>query len=689
MNFDFMCPNLSKNNMAEISGTRITKFAKANDNSQGADRFFEKLNMLLGNEKAEFSTGKKISDYGSKKACQSDDEHASAFQSLMDSLAENMKNTKGKDFIDELKSYLSLSGIPDNQLKEIKVNDQSINALEKLLVNAGFDKNDINDMVTQLQLKSEDGKVCLDDLFKSLPKLKNGNYSFKKEDKKKNDDSFAISSLPFLNSIMTQLGIPDDLSGKIIKDAQEDGSGINLDTLIDGLQKLSKKSFISGVDFKTDSDNKSFNRMLEQMGFSKTGSGTAKNITKKDQFTLNDFLAGLEQMRNDHKGVIEQNPELKSDYKTMENADDLSGIFMSGSETGDKGTGKFIAKNITGKDQFTLNDFLAGLEQMRNDHRGVMKQNSASKFDHKTMEKPDDLLDTFMSGLETGETGAGKSVIAGKSMINKSKTKDKLSDSFNVMGFSKDTKTNFSLNLNQGVDKNSFDGNPLASNVTDSTPELEKMLDKVASLVNSDQVNHNSLDGAKRNGEILFDKTDRTSITRVIEPGNTSGGAFRESGLTNRNFASIKGGASSGTLPSYVTNQVVRGLVRAVYRGDNELKLQLKPPELGRMVMKIDNLGDSLKVSIVTENHTARDIIASHENNLKAALAGSGFSIETFDVSTGSNFSQFMGNTGNHSGSGSGHKRQPESTVEISEEIMKQGISAGDFLNDGTLHFVA
>ncbi len=620
MIFDFMSPNfLSQNNMAAISGKSGMDVVKVNDNSQGINKFSEKLSKLLDNRK---TGGNSDIAATCNKTCGKKPE--SDFEKLMDSLAKKIKNAKGNDFINYLKAYLVLSG---NKSEGINLNGQSLKDFEKLLLKAGFDKSKIDDLIKQLQLKSKDGKVNLADLFKGLSKFKNVDFKSGKEDKnvhrksgkedKKDDPSLlAISALPFLESIMSSLGIPKDLSVKIITDAKKEGKGITLDTLIDGLQKLSKKSFLSGMDFKIDSNNKNFTEILKQMGFPIVKSGTAGDMTGKKQFSLKDFLAGLEQMRKTHGKKGQLNSELDTEHNTENNT--------------------------------------AGNE--------------------------DDLLDTFMAGLAKGKNGSKKF------MVNKDKAKEKALSLLKLQGFSKGKESVFSLQMDQTLNANQF-----TSNGTDNDPELAKLLDKVADLLNADPIDHHSPDVSKKNQGIMLDKTDQTSLIKVLDPENASGGAFGESGLAGKNFTSSGPKLSGTTLPSYVTNQVVRSLVRSVYRGDNELRLQLKPPELGRIVMKIDNLGDSLKVSIVTENHAAKDIIASHENSLKAALAGSGISIETFDVSMGSNFSQSMADTGNNSGAGtgSGNKRRSEPTLDISDDIMNNTINNDNFFNDGVLHFVA
>ncbi len=142
----------------------------------------------------------------------------------------------------------------------------------------------------------------------------------------------------------------------------------------------------------------------------------------------------------------------------------------------------------------------------------------------------------------------------------------------------------------------------------------------------------------------------------AIDASGGAGGEFRQMAMDSRGQGVANGGSTRTVLPSHVTGQVGASLARAVSQGDTEIKLQLKPPELGRIIMTIDNLGTSLKVSVITESHGAKEILAAHANELKAALASSGISIGSFDVAMGSDFSQSMADA-RHQSKGSGSRR--------------------------------
>jgi flagellar hook-length control protein FliK len=148
--------------------------------------------------------------------------------------------------------------------------------------------------------------------------------------------------------------------------------------------------------------------------------------------------------------------------------------------------------------------------------------------------------------------------------------------------------------------------------------------------------------------------------------------------------------AALRNLPTYVTQQVSRGVVRAINQGESTLKIQLKPPELGRLVMTIDNNGNSMKVSIMTENHAAKDILISHMGELKTTLANAGISLDQFDVDMNSNFKQSMADAGNQSGRFN-HKgrNRGKKLIDPIQADSTLSVPVTMDIQDGSYHFVA
>ena len=161
-------------------------------------------------------------------------------------------------------------------------------------------------------------------------------------------------------------------------------------------------------------------------------------------------------------------------------------------------------------------------------------------------------------------------------------------------------------------------------------------------------------------------------------------------GKTDSLGAALKAKATARTMPAYVMNQVEKSIVRAVNQGENTLKLQLKPAELGRLLLTIDHVGDSMKVSITTENHVAKDILAAHVNELKTVLAAAGISLDEFDVDMSSDFRQSMADTKNQSGNSNRKNKNTDKNLFDSQNM--EGLSAGTLagtIQDGSYHFVA
>jgi flagellar hook-length control protein FliK len=103
------------------------------------------------------------------------------------------------------------------------------------------------------------------------------------------------------------------------------------------------------------------------------------------------------------------------------------------------------------------------------------------------------------------------------------------------------------------------------------------------------------------------------------------------------------------TLPAYVMNQVGRQILRSLQRGNPEIWLQLKPPHLGRLQMRIDGSGDGMRVHIVTEHRGTQEMLLSHANELKSALAEQGVKLVKVDIQFDQSFEQSMAHSGQDS----------------------------------------
>ncbi len=89
----------------------------------------------------------------------------------------------------------------------------------------------------------------------------------------------------------------------------------------------------------------------------------------------------------------------------------------------------------------------------------------------------------------------------------------------------------------------------------------------------------------------------------------------------------------SGTADSVEETPFAR-LVRSIRIGEriSSARLQLHPPELGRMRVDVRLTGDQLALDVRTETQAARDLVAQRAGELKLALEQHGIWVHRFDV---------------------------------------------------------
>ena len=98
------------------------------------------------------------------------------------------------------------------------------------------------------------------------------------------------------------------------------------------------------------------------------------------------------------------------------------------------------------------------------------------------------------------------------------------------------------------------------------------------------------------------------------------------------------------TIPQYVVHQVGRRLGMALKRGENHVRLQLKPPHLGSIQLDLAMKGNEVRIAMVAENQYVKDLMISHVNELKDALGGQGVELQKIDVEINQGFQHSMAN---------------------------------------------
>lgn len=95
-------------------------------------------------------------------------------------------------------------------------------------------------------------------------------------------------------------------------------------------------------------------------------------------------------------------------------------------------------------------------------------------------------------------------------------------------------------------------------------------------------------------------------------------------------------------LPTYLVDQVGRQLSRALLKGDRVIRLRLKPPELGAVKIEMDLKDNVLKLVMIAENSTVKELLLSNIHELRNVLAEQGVKIEGLDVQVGHDFNHSL-----------------------------------------------
>lgn len=92
-----------------------------------------------------------------------------------------------------------------------------------------------------------------------------------------------------------------------------------------------------------------------------------------------------------------------------------------------------------------------------------------------------------------------------------------------------------------------------------------------------------------------------------------------------------------GPLPSAVMDQVGKEIASFLQRGERVFTLQLKPPELGMVNIEMDVKENVLKMIVVAETSSAKDMLQANYVDLRRTLEGFGVRVESFDVQMSQN----------------------------------------------------
>jgi flagellar hook-length control protein FliK len=511
-------------------------------------------------------------------------------------LSEKLSLEDGLGFVLALKNmFLMLS---KGDLKNISIDADGLDALKKMLLDAGFMESEVNELMAGLSEELENKSLTMDDFldkFFDLPLEENN------ETDPSQENFLEISANPFLESILNSLGISRESIQDILSEADMGEKGISLDVIIEELQTLQEQSFYTQNHFQTREGDENFKMLLKQLDLEQSDSNALS-------LTLDEFVSALEKLSK--KMAQQQAPaEVPTDK-----------------------TPKIVAN-----------------------------------------EKPLDLLSALFKGLEF----KNKAIETQTFEFSYEQIKDQFKNEVfvpakNGLFVSEESKTNKTVKHAADI-------------------KLENAFKEMESLPGEKKVGIVEMSDQLKDGK-KFLKQLKSGTGKHSDQNQIFASDTKINEMQSNIDSIIKTKAALKNLPTHVTHQVSKSLVRAINQGENILKIQLSPPELGRLVMTIDNTGDSMKVSVMTENLTAKEILISNVNELRTVLSNSGVNLEQVEVDMSSDFKQSMADARNQAGNFGKRNRNREklSIDPANNEERSDIINLLDAVNQGkSLHFVA
>jgi flagellar hook-length control protein FliK len=292
---------------------------------------------------------------------------------------------------------------------------------------------------------------------------------------------------------------------------------------------------------------------------------------------------------------------------------------------------KMLGIDMPGKaesGQITLKDFIASLEQMAGGPDGPHKLSPEMQT---TMEQI--LAKVVVPGEET-KTAVSKPLVANPELAD-----------FNSQAKTK--KDAESVEQEERLSAIKPGGRPGgAENLTDFADEKGRLnadsrpsdlkhvnADRAADLVSEFKGGRGSKPGINTESVNTQSQTSATNINPQMAAAVITD-AVNSAGHNEKPFQDF--------LPTYLVDQVGRQLSRALLRGDRVIRLRLKPPELGSVKIEMDMKEGVLRLEMIAENITVKELLLSNVHELRNALAEQGVKIEGLDVQVGHDFNHSL-----------------------------------------------
>jgi hypothetical protein len=156
---------------------------------------------------------------------------------------------------------------------------------------------------------------------------------------------------------------------------------------------------------------------------------------------------------------------------------------------------------------------------------------------------------------------------------------------------------------------------------------------EISSITRTRDTNLTLKMGGKEEGHIIKSETGKMDVPCNI-------GSSTSSDIINN--VKQQPGSARNLLPAYLINQVGKQISRSILRGERVVRLQLKPPELGTVKIEMNIKDNILKLGMIAENSSVKELLLSNVHELKQALVEQGVKLDKLDVQINYNFDQSL-----------------------------------------------
>ncbi len=495
-----------------------------------------------------------------------------------DQTAGRAKTKQG--WLEHFRNQLLCAGVP---LKNLFLSRNALPGLEKLLMAQGYSEKDVNGLLQRLFGSQGKREIKIIELFEGLSELK------MVADKDSFDPAFEVSVVPHLETLLRCLGLDVTQAKWAISHARVDGGGVGLKRLVQSLKGIINKvaeGTKAGAGQPSAQDIKA---MLVRIGMA---DGASK---VNEPMSLERFVQMLE------KKVANLMPHHLTNGQTKSHATQLLDHVLIPSDGRDPRSGL----------QPLSSRMLRALSP--DDFKGSrMLQQAAEELKGAT--------------LEAKKVAADKQIAQGwkRAGADRKQAHGKQSPQSggNAVSHAKDAA-----------------GKQIAQAAEEATSNAKKPAAESAGLGESDTENKKSFSRMDTSAETSRSASaEKTLDQKNLVPAHS----VREAETGRAILSETTTRQGPRPVPQYVIDQVARRLGLALRRGDNHVRLQLKPPQLGSIQLDMVMKDNVLKVALVAEHHFVKELLTSHVNELRQALGEQGVELQKVDVEVGHHFGRSM-----------------------------------------------